>query len=455
MKMLRTFLSSRKLQLAAACTLVGVVVLAGLQTLQARPAVGGPAPAADSYYQAGAGPATSRQESAAPVTGASFTGDVRAKEKVILAAKIASRVKQMRAEVGDVVKKGDLVIELDHDLLDIQVTQGEAALTLAEAQLAKLVSGSRKEQIAIAEAGLASAQAELDLMLEGGRKEAIAAAKSALKAAQAQLDLALAGASAEALEIAQLQAKIAEAADVLRARSQEVSMNSTATQSRMSPYDFEMAMFQEKLGALQVQLAQAQLKAVRAAPRPQEIGQLEAAVEGAKAQLNLVSSPKRALEIEKQRAAVEIARQQLELAKNPNTDNDLAAAAAQVLRARALLNQMRSNRDDALLAAPFDGIISARNSGPGGLVMPGDAIVTMISTRVDVVFNLGEADYQQVTAGKAVTVTTAAYPGQVFSGTVRAIAPQADPATRRFNVYVNVADGDMKLKPGMFINVAF
>ncbi len=455
MKTPRWLPGRRNLQLGLAFLLVVGMVLAGWQRLEARTSFEYLRPADAAPMNGPSGPSGQTASApAAPASTAVFTGDIRARDKITIASKTPARVKLIRGDVGDVVKKGDLVVELDHALLDSQVQQGEAALSLAEAQLSKLLSGSRKEQIAIAQAGVASAEAELALIMEGSRKEQIAAAQSGLKAAQAQLDLVLAGPSTEALEIAELQARIAETGDILRVKTQEATVNTRAVQTGMTPYSTEMTLYQDMVSGLQVQLAQAQLRATKAPPRIQQVQQLEAAVEAAKAQVDLLSAPPRTPSVQKQQAAVEIARQQLELARNPNTDNDMAAAAALVLQARAALDQIRTNRDDASLTAPFDGVISARISSPGALVMGGDAIVTLISNDIELVFTVGEADYSQIKRGQSLSITTAAYPGQTFSGSIRAVAPQADPVTRRFNVYVNPDDPDSKLKPGMFINVS-
>jgi len=396
-------------------------------------------------------PPVSGNAVSAPAATATFTGDIRAKDRVVITSKATMRVRRIVGDVGDVVKKGDLLVELDHDLLDAQVKQGEAALALADAQLAKLRSGSRVEQIAIAQAGVASAQAELDLIMAGARKEQIAAAQSGLKAARAQLDMALAGPTSEQLGIVELQARIAEAQDALRAKTQDASSSINAR--GIAPYSPDMAWFQEIVSGLQVQLAQAQLKAVKAPTRTELIEQLQAAVEAAKAQVDLLMLPPRAETVGKQQAAVEIARQQLELVKNPITDNDLAAAVAGVVQAQAAFQMIKANRDDAILMAPFDGTIATKSFGTGALVMAGDPIVTLISMDTEAVFTVGETEFGQVKNGQSLSLTVPAYPGETFKGTVRAVSPQADPATRRFNVYVSISDPDRRLRPGMFVTV--
>jgi multidrug efflux system membrane fusion protein len=46
-------------------------------------------------------------------------------------------------------------------------------------------------------------------------------------------------------------------------------------------------------------------------------------------------------------------------------------------------------------------------------------------------------------------VTTEAFPGTAFTGTVTAVAPSADPESRVFNVEVTISNGSGRLRAGM------
>ena len=66
---------------------------------------------------------------------------------VTVSSKTAGQIKSLNFKEGDRVKKGDLLVEIDHDLLDIQLRQSEAGVDLANAQLRLLKSGARREDI--------------------------------------------------------------------------------------------------------------------------------------------------------------------------------------------------------------------------------------------------------------------------------------------------------------------
>ncbi len=85
---------------------------------------------------------------------------------VTVSSKLAGQIKQINIKEGDKVKKGDLLVELDHDLLDIQLRQAEARVEQADAQLKLLLSGARKEDIESAEQSLKQAKINLDLAKE-------------------------------------------------------------------------------------------------------------------------------------------------------------------------------------------------------------------------------------------------------------------------------------------------
>jgi HlyD family secretion protein len=85
---------------------------------------------------------------------------------VTVSSKTAGQVKNLNFKEGDRVKKGDLLVEIDHDLLDIQLRQAEAGVDLAMAQLKLLKSGARKEDIKQSEELVRQAKINLDLALQ-------------------------------------------------------------------------------------------------------------------------------------------------------------------------------------------------------------------------------------------------------------------------------------------------
>jgi HlyD family secretion protein len=82
---------------------------------------------------------------------------------VTVSSKVAGQILKLNFNEGDKVKAGDQLVELDHDMLDIQLRQAESGVDLANAQLKLLRSGARKEDIKQTEELLKQAKINLDL----------------------------------------------------------------------------------------------------------------------------------------------------------------------------------------------------------------------------------------------------------------------------------------------------
>lgn len=115
---------------------------------------------------------------------------------VTVSSKSTGKIEKLNFKEGDRVKKGDLLVEINHDLLDIQLRQSEAGVDLANAQLKLLKSGARREDIKQSEDLVNQAKTNVDLAkLDKERAEDLykqdAATKKQFDDASARYDLAL------------------------------------------------------------------------------------------------------------------------------------------------------------------------------------------------------------------------------------------------------------------------
>lgn len=77
-----------------------------------------------------------------------FTGSIEAESKFQVAPKISGRIKKFNFDIGDTIKNGDIVAELDDEELVLSVRQAEAALEIAKAnynESGELLQISKKE----------------------------------------------------------------------------------------------------------------------------------------------------------------------------------------------------------------------------------------------------------------------------------------------------------------------
>ncbi len=69
--------------------------------------------------------------------------------------------------------------------------------------------------------------------------------------------------------------------------------------------------------------------------------------------------------------------------------------------------------------------------------------------------NVPETDIADIAKGQSVDVSFAAYPGQVFHGTVAFVSDVVEPDTHRNKVRIAFSNPGGKFKPNMFANASF
>jgi len=132
---------------------------------------------------------------------------------------------------------------------------------------------------------------------------------------------------------------------------------------------------------------------------------------------------------------------------------DEARANLDIVRAR--LTQEKVALDKTVIRAPFAGVIGLRQVSPGAYIKKGDDIVRLDAlSRLKLEVPVPETFITRVRIGLPVKVTVDALPGQTFNGTVHAIDPVVDSASRNMRVRARLANPRNVLKPGMFARVS-
>lgn len=107
-------------------------------------------------------------------------------------------------------------------------------------------------------------------------------------------------------------------------------------------------------------------------------------------------------------------------------------------------------KENTRLQSPIDGIVTARNYDHGDLYGGQAILVVQKIAPVKLTINVSEQYYSKVKKGDEISIELDAYPGETFTGKVSLIYPTIDAMTHTFPVEVNVANEDLKLRPGMF-----
>jgi Cu(I)/Ag(I) efflux system membrane fusion protein len=107
------------------------------------------------------------------------------------------------------------------------------------------------------------------------------------------------------------------------------------------------------------------------------------------------------------------------------------------------------------LTAPIAGIVTELSVREGMTVMPGATLfrINGLST-VWAMVAVPESQAAMLRPGASAEVRSPARPGTTFSGTVQAILPEINPATRTIGARIELANPGQALTPGMFVGVA-
>jgi RND family efflux transporter MFP subunit len=109
---------------------------------------------------------------------------------------------------------------------------------------------------------------------------------------------------------------------------------------------------------------------------------------------------------------------------------------------------------DLTFNAPASGYITEKNVLPNMYVQPDTKLYTVADlSTVWVNAQVFQPDVGKIKPGDVAQITVDAYPGKTFNGRIDQILPQVDPNTRTVRVRLVIANPDLKLKPGMYVNV--
>ncbi len=155
-------------------------------------------------------------------------------------------------------------------------------------------------------------------------------------------------------------------------------------------------------------------------------------------------------------AQVDWAQTNLERFKSLRSEN--AVSQAELDQAETDLKQKQANADAVratiakkVIRAPFAGKLGIRQVNRGEYLEAGKFIVSLQALApVYGDFSLPQQELARLKTGLTVRATTDAYPNQVFTGTLTAINPDLQVATRSVRLQATFANEEQLLRPGMF-----
>jgi membrane fusion protein (multidrug efflux system) len=134
---------------------------------------------------------------------------------------------------------------------------------------------------------------------------------------------------------------------------------------------------------------------------------------------------------------------------------DYDTALANYSLAVADVESLRAAIAKKTLRAPFAGTLGIRLVNLGQMLKEGETIVSLQSLDpIFAEFAMPQQTLSRLKPGLAVRVTTDAWPGESFTGTITALDAEVDADTRNIRLQATVANPGGRLRPGMFARVA-
>ena len=103
------------------------------------------------------------------------------------------------------------------------------------------------------------------------------------------------------------------------------------------------------------------------------------------------------------------------------------------------------------MRAPFAGVISAKNYEDGELYAGQPILVLTQISALKALIAIPESYFPYVKKGMQVEISSEIYPGETFPAAIDIVYPTVDPASHTFQARLKIANGGLKLRPGMYV----
>lgn len=436
-------------------------------------------------------------------------------QPTMAASRLGGRVTRILVREGDLVKKGQRLVELEDPSFEAttrasqhqaeqsrqayleaikgpreeEIQQAQATLEEAQANLDRVLRGPRPEEIEAATHKVAASRMQLLKLQRGLRPEEIRSAEAAVEAARASLSLAEAGMTTE--ERNQLRARLSSAAANHELQQKELArVRKLVEEGALARARLDSAVTAERQAQAAEQDAQEALQRAEAGTRPEEIERLRAAYEQARAQLRLAQNGSRKEDIEIARQQLGADQANLELLRNGSRPEDIEAARSRVRQARAVLDELKRGTrpedvrqakaiadaatsvakgnakrlEERMVFAPFTGTVDRVLVADGDVLAAG-APVLRLSQADDIWLRvyIPERELSKVKIGDSSTLAIDGI-SEPVEATVISIASRGEftPANLQapeergkqvFEVRIRLAKADLRVKAGMYATV--
>jgi HlyD family secretion protein len=393
--------------------------------------------------------------------------------QVTIGPQVSGRVAQLMVDEGDQVTEGQVLLEIDADLLDAQIVEAEATVAMAEAQLARVQAGVRREQVSVAETAVTMAEAQRDAAYQAWQDAQL------LRDNPQELDLKIAATRSQITIVERRIEQLvplkdaAELLDKLRERQVDIveegvnyNFSIPGVGQKSGHYSFPEGAKRQawagwNLASTDLWSAWVNLNQAVAArdAAQQNLSDLLAQRENPQqAEVQVVQAE---AAYQQALAAVGVAKANLDNLRAGPTQEQIEVARTGVEQAHAALDALKVQRLNYTLHAPISGMVLERVIHEGENALQGTTLLTLGNLdTVDLTVYVPEPEMGKVFFEQPVEVSVDSFPDETFRGQVIWVSDKAEytpkniqtkeeRVTTVFAAKVRIPNPDHKLKPGM------
>lgn len=387
-------------------------------------------------------------------TAVSASGTISAPQSATLSWQTTGSIEKIDVAVGDTVKAGDVLAELDPTSLSADIVQAQATLLTAQADLADVLDGPSAEEIASARLAIVEARqtvTDTQHSLNSVLNPNVAYYQEQFTRAQEDVASAQASVDADQYQIALRSASdaLATAKSNLEQWQRLEDMYPGYGQQHGDGYVNAQTRYARAVEDYNVALANVQKSSTS---NVNTLTDAEDALQTAQANLAAVQAGPNAAKVQLYTAELEQAQAALEAAQTKLADLLSQPDAASVASAKAAVANAQETADRSRLVAPFSGTILGIYTRVGDHVSSNTtAIVIADLTSLKIQVSVSEVDVNLIAPGQAVSITVDAAPDDTYTGNVDQLIALGSSSSGvvTFPVIVGIPDPDPALKSGM------
>jgi membrane fusion protein (multidrug efflux system) len=330
---------------------------------------------------------------------------------VQISPKVPGYVSKVYITDNQLVKEGDLLVELDARDYEARVQQAKAALDAGVARLKEartsvvLTRATTSANVQQATAGVRQARSGVE------------AQRAAAAAERTRIAESGAGLSAAQANVSQAQSQLVAAeAEALRASADVQRYQQLYAKDEVSRQQLDQVIAAARTANAQVNAARGRVAALEAQVREAAAAQQTAAENARRAQAQVGGAQAGVSEALGRLAQAGTAPQQVAVSQA-----QAETAGASIEQLRAALEQAELDLSYTKVYAPETGRVTRKSIEEGALVQTGTPLLAIVSGDVWVTANFKETQLENMRPGEYVEIKVDAYPNTIFKGHVDSI----------------------------------